>query len=149
MVCLISSVAATMHGQWLRRSAARQSAPGPSIASVPSLLYLTTVRCKIMSFFPRQNQHQQSQPVHPYPWPAHTPPSGQSPSPFPRHSHALSTTATAAGEVFLFGGKTHDRILNDLYVISTRDFPTTLLQTSGDDSSPRYGHCAVLTSTIL
>ena len=34
-------------------------------------------------------------------------------------------------------------------MISTRDFSTTLLQTSGDVPSPRYGHRAVLTSTIL
>jgi len=58
-------------------------------------------------------------------------------------------TARAAGELFLFGGITHDGTRNDLYVISTRDFSTTLLQTSGDVPSPRYGHRAVLTSTIL
>ncbi len=92
-------------------------------------------------------EKQQSQPV--YPWSAHAPPFGQSPSPFPRHAHALSTTATAAGELFLFGGKSHDRIRNDLYVISTRDFSTKLLQTSGDVPGPRCGHRAVLTSTIL
>jgi hypothetical protein len=92
-------------------------------------------------------QTQQSQPV--CPWSAHTPPSGQWPSPFPRHLHALSTTPTAAGELFLFGGKTHDRMLNDLHVISTRDFSTTLLQTSGDVPSPRSAHCAVLTNTTL
>jgi hypothetical protein len=34
-------------------------------------------------------------------------------------------------------------------VISTRDFSTTLLETSGDVPSPRFGHCAVLNSTIL
>ncbi|KAF8492369.1 hypothetical protein F5888DRAFT_909631 [Russula emetica] len=90
-------------------------------------------------------QTQQSQP----PWSAHTPPSGRWPSPFPRRFHALSTIATAAGELFLFGGKIHDGIHNDLYVISTRDFSTTLLQTSGNVPNPRYGHCAVLTSTIL
>ena len=92
-------------------------------------------------------QTQQSQPV--YPWSAHTPPSGQCPSPFPRRLHALSTTVTAAGELFLFGGKTYDRMLNDLHVISTRDFSTTLLQTSGDVPSPRSAHCAVLTDTTL
>ncbi|KAI0283606.1 hypothetical protein BGY98DRAFT_1183851 [Russula aff. rugulosa BPL654] len=96
---------------------------------------------------PRQTQ--QPQPL--YPWSAHTPPSGQWPSPFPRLFHALSTTATAAGELFLFGGLGHssESPRNDLYVISTRDFSTTLLQTSGDVPNPRYGHRAVLTSTIL
>jgi hypothetical protein len=34
-------------------------------------------------------------------------------------------------------------------VFSTQDFTTTLLQTSGDVPSPRYGHRVVLTSTIL
>jgi hypothetical protein len=40
-------------------------------------------------------------------------------------------------------------MLNDLHVISTRDFSTTLLQTSGDVPSPRSAHCAVLTNTTL
>ena len=107
------------------------------------------------SFLPNRNhihtnnqQTQQSQTV--YPWSAHTPQSGQWPSPFPRYLHALSTTATAANELFLFGGDTPDgRICNDLYVISTRDFSTNLLQTSGDVPSPRYAHRAVTTSTLL
>ena len=107
--------------------------------------------------FPNKSQSQshsqssqqtlQSQPL--YPWSAHTPPSGQCPSPFPRRLHALSTTVTAAGELFRFGGKTYDRMFNDLHVISTRDFSTTLLQTSGDVPSPRSAHCAVLTDTTL
>jgi hypothetical protein len=94
-------------------------------------------------------EKQQSQPVSP--WSAHAPPSGQSPSPFLRHAHtlsSLSTSATASGELFLFGG--HGKTpSNDLYVISTQDFSTTLLKTSGDVPSPRYAHCAVLTSTTL
>ena len=107
--------------------------------------------------FPNKSQSQshsqssqqtlQSQPL--YPWSAHTPPSGRCPSPFPRYFHALSTIATAAGELFLFGGVSHDRMRNDLYVISTRDFSTTLLQTRGDIPEPRNGHCAVLTSTTF
>jgi Galactose oxidase, central domain len=94
-------------------------------------------------------EKQQSQPV--YPWSAHAPPFGQSLSPFLQHSHALSTSATAAGELFLFGGYVprSRSANNDLYVISTRDFSTTLLQTSGDVPSPRYGHCATFTSSIL
>jgi hypothetical protein len=96
-----------------------------------------------------RQQAQQSQPL--YPWSAHTSSSGQWPlaSPFPRHFHALSTTATVAGELFLFGGGTRHRALNDLYVISTRDFSTTLLQTSGDVPSPRSAHRAVLTGTTI
>jgi len=94
-------------------------------------------------------QKQSSQPV--YPWSAHAPPLGKSPSPFPRHGHALSTIATAAGELFLFGGyaDAHGSPHNDLYMFSTRDFSTTLLQTSGETPSPRGGHGAALTSTLL
>ncbi len=58
-------------------------------------------------------------------------------------------TATAAGELFLFGGCGYDSSYNDLYVFSTRDFSSTLLQTSGETPSPRHGHGAVLTSTLL
>ena len=89
---------------------------------------------------------QQPQPV--CTWSAHAPQSGRSPSPSPRYGHTLTTTTTAPGELFLFGGHvTHPS--SDLYVISTRDFSTTLLQTSGEIPAPRYGHCAALTSTTL
>ena len=83
------------------------------------------------------------------PWSAHSPLLGQSPSPFPRRYHSLSTSATAAGELYLFGGYDHGSKTpsNDLYVISTRNFSTTLLQTSGDVPSPRDGHTAVVTGT--
>ena len=85
------------------------------------------------------------------PWSAHFPPSGQSPSPFLRNAHALSMNATAAGELLLFGGYVprYRSPSNGLYVFSTQDFSTTLLQTSGDAPSPRYGHRVVLTGTIL
>ncbi|KAF8499070.1 hypothetical protein F5888DRAFT_1611375 [Russula emetica] len=68
-----------------------------------------------------------------------------------RQAHALSASATAAGELFLFGGyvQSSKSPSNDLYVVSTRDFSITLLQTSGDVPSPRYGHSTVLSSTIL
>ena len=92
-------------------------------------------------------EKQESRPV--CPWSAHTPPVGRSPSPFHRHFHALSTSATATGELFLFGGITANRIRNDLYVILTRDFSTTLLKTSGDVPNPLYGHRVVLTGTTL
>jgi hypothetical protein len=103
--------------------------------------------------FPANSQsHQEKQQSRPVcPWSAHAAPFGQSPSPFLRHFHAHSTSATAAGELFVFGGYVHrsKSPSNDLYVISTRDFSATLLQTSGDVPSPRYGHRAVLTSTTL
>ena len=79
-------------------------------------------------------------------WSAHPPQSGPSKSPFPRNYHTLSASATAAGELFLFGGFIPTTSSDDVYVISTRDFSTTLLQTSGEDPIPRAGHGAVLTS---
>ena len=120
--------ASRSHGQQVRFSAAKSQSQSESQS-------------------PQQTQQSQSL----YPWSAHTPPSGQWPTPFPRLFHALSTTATATGELFLFGGLGHssESPRNDLYVISTRDFSTTLLQTSGDVPNPRYRHRAVLTSTIL
>ena len=84
-------------------------------------------------------------------WSAHAPQTGSSPSPFPRHSHTLTATATAAGELFLFGGRELSPISasNDLYVFSTQDFSTTLLQTSGEVPAPRFGHGAALIGTTL
>ncbi len=58
-------------------------------------------------------------------------------------------TATATGELFLFGGYPHNSSRNDLYVFSTRDFSTTLLQTGGGTPSPRHAHGVALTSTHL
>jgi hypothetical protein len=99
---------------------------------------------------PSSQEKQQSQPV--YPWSAHAPPFGQSPTPFLRYyAHALSTSATAASELFLFGGyiDSPGSPSNNLYVFSTRDSSATLLETSGDVPTPRYGHRVVLTSTTL
>src|SRR6267154_4832239 len=98
-----------------------------------------------------QSPHGKQQPQPICSWSAHAPPLGQSPSPFLRNAHALSTSATAAGELFLFGGYVDKSRSgsNGLYVISTRDFSTSLLQTSGDIPSPRYAHRAVLTKTTL
>jgi len=111
-----------------------------------------------MPFFSRKNKHSPSNsaPViglashsQLYPWSAHAPQLRKSPSPFPRFDHALSTTATAAGELFLFGGEADGSLRNDLYVFSTRDFSTTLLYTSGETPSRRGGHGVALTSTLL
>jgi hypothetical protein len=81
-------------------------------------------------------------------WSVHAPQSGSSSSPLPRNYPALTATANAAGELFLFGGFQR-AYRNDVYVISTRDFSTTFLKTSGNVPNPRYGHRAVLTSSIL
>jgi hypothetical protein len=98
-----------------------------------------------MPFFSRKKQ----QPGPVCKWSAHAPQSGPSPSPFPRHSHTLTATASAAGEFLLFGGLVNYRESSDLFVISTRDFSTTLLQTSGEVPTPRYGHGTALTGTTL
>jgi hypothetical protein len=85
-------------------------------------------------------------------WSAHTiAQSGPSPSPFPRSSPTLTATATvtAAGEFLLFGGWEDGHASNDLFVFSTRDFSTTLLQTSGEVPTPRLGHGAALIGTTL
>ena len=51
--------------------------------------------------------------------------------------------------MFLFGGFVHDSASNDLYVFSTRDLSTTLLQTSGEIPGPRVGHAGALVSSVL
>ena len=91
--------------------------------------------------------HERSSPV--CTWIAHAPPSGPLPSPFPRYCHALSATATAAGELFIFGGYAHGSPSNELYVFSTRNFSSTLWHTTGSAPSPRAGHSAVLTESSL
>ena len=128
------------------------SAPANRLASQPlqSRFPTTESQSQSRSQLPPSQQTQQLQPLYVRPhWFTHTPPSGHSPSPFPRHDHALSTNATAAGELFLFGGIAQGRICNDLYVISTRDFSITLLKTTGDVPRRRFGHRAVLTGTTL
>jgi hypothetical protein len=106
------------------------------------------------SHFPQQQQ----QPLPVCPWSARRlnllPPNflGEraSPSPFPRYDHALPATATAAGELFLFGGLVHDSLRNDFYVFSTRDLSATLLGTGGEVPSPRTGHAgARIGNTLL
>jgi hypothetical protein len=87
-------------------------------------------------------------------WSAHAPRSGLSPLPFPRSSLTLTSTATptAASKFLLFGGfigHVHRRASSDLYVFSTRDFSTTLLQTSGEIPTPRAAHGAALIGTTL
>jgi hypothetical protein len=117
------------------------------VPSTPLAPPVTQFPINSQSHFQSPRERRQPHPVGP--WSAHALQSGNWPSPFPRHRHAISTTATAAGELFLFGGVSNVRPLGDLYAISIRDFSTTLFRTSGDVPSPRYGHCAMLTSTIL
>jgi len=56
----------------------------------------------------------------------------------------MTTTATTAGELFLFGGIVDGQVSGDLHVFSTQDFSTTLLRTRGDIPAPRYGHSTTL-----
>ncbi|OCH94736.1 hypothetical protein OBBRIDRAFT_747046 [Obba rivulosa] len=111
---------------------------------------------------PGQGSQQQQRPA--YPWSQRhlalpspvtipkqgvVPPSTPSPSPFPRYGHALPATATATGELFLFGGLVRDTVRNDLYLFSTRDLSATLLQTGGEIPSPRVGHSSALVGSVL
>src|SRR6266849_8682963 len=103
-----------------------------------------------MPFFSRKKLASQStqQPRPVCTWSAHAAQSGPSTSPFPRSRNTL-TAATASGELFLFGGWVHGSASSDLYEISTRDFSTTLLQTSGEVPTARFGHCAALVGNPL
>jgi hypothetical protein len=112
------------------------------------------------SHLPSQQRQQSHDMI--YPWSVHhlnllppnllsqnASPSGPSPSPFPRYGPALPATATAAGELYLFGGLAQGSESNDLYVFSTGDLSATLLQTSGDVPSPRVGHAGALVNDVL
>ncbi|KAH7930533.1 hypothetical protein BV22DRAFT_1124814 [Leucogyrophana mollusca] len=115
-----------------------------------------------------QQQQQSSQPPQQqrpaYPWsarrlllpppatipkPGVAPPTSPSPPPFPRYGHALPATATANGDLYLFGGLVRETARNDLYVFSTRDLSATLVQTAGEIPSPRVGHASALVSSVL
>ena len=78
--------------------------------------------------------------------------------PFPRSSHILTATATttAAGELFLFGNSLPGFSSSDLYVFSTRNFSSSILQTSGkvptsrvDDSAHSFTTVALIGNTLL
>lgn len=81
--------------------------------------------------------------------PAVVPPTSPSLSPFPRYGHALPATASAAGDLYIFGGLVREVARNDLYLFSTRDNSATLLQTWGEIPSPRVGHASALVSNVL
>jgi hypothetical protein len=133
---------------WKKRHSEAPSTSGPAsgLAS-PQATQQLQFPTNSQSHLQSPQEKQQSQPVGP--WSAHIPPPGKWPSPLPRYCHAISTTTTAAGELFLFGGASNGRPRRDLHVISTRDFSTTLLKTSGDGPGTRSGHRVIFTSTIL
>ncbi|KAI6047790.1 hypothetical protein EDC04DRAFT_22546 [Pisolithus marmoratus] len=89
-----------------------------------------------------------SQPVV-LPKPGVAPPTTLSPPPFPRYGHALPATATATGELYLFGGLVREAARNDLYLFSTRDLTATLVHTTGEIPSPRVGHASAIVSSVL
>lgn len=112
---------------------------------------------------PQQPQQQpQQRPAYPWsarrlllpppifmPKPGVVPPTSPSPPPFPRYGHALPATATANGELYLFGGLVREAARNDLYLFSTRDLSATLVQTAGEIPPPRVGHASAIVSSVL
>ena len=134
------------------RNKKHSESPASGLASsqvTQQMQFCTNSGTQSQSHLQSPQENQQPQPV--YPWSAHAPPFGQSPSPFLRNAHSLSTPATADGELFLFGGYVHSSRSpsNDLFAFSTRDFSTSFLKTRGQAPSPRYGHRAAFTNTIL
>ncbi|KAG1908289.1 uncharacterized protein F5891DRAFT_1272938 [Suillus fuscotomentosus] len=111
---------------------------------------------------PQASQQPQQRPAYPWsarrlllppplviPKPGVPAPNSPSPSPFPRYGHALPATATASGELYLFGGLVRETARNDLYLFSTRDLSATLVQTAGEIPSPRVGHASAIVSSVL
>ena len=91
-------------------------------------------------------QHEQPKPV----YMCMVPEPSMARSAFPRYCHALSATATAAGELFIFGGYVHGGSpSNDLCVFTTRSFSSTFWHTTGNVPSPPVGHSAVLIGDLL
>jgi len=142
----------SMFSSWMKDSPSN-SAPANALASqsqaTQQLQFPTKSQSQSNSQSPQEIQ--QSQAIYPCKWSAHTPLFGQSSSPLPLYDHTLSTSVTSAGELFLFGGFVPRSLSpsNDLYVVSTRNFSTIPFKTSGNAPTPRYGHCAVLTSDFL
>ncbi|KXN83223.1 Tip elongation aberrant protein 1 [Leucoagaricus sp. SymC.cos] len=68
-------------------------------------------------------------------------PNELSPAPFPRARFGLA--ATKAGDVYFCGGYA-DKHPGLLYHYSTKDNTTTVLQCSGDDPGPRWGHAMTM-----
>ncbi len=99
------------------------------------------------------------------------PPGTLSPSPFPRYGLAANSTASATGEVYLFGGLVRESVKNDLYTVHVErvsqppvlatggivpgappppgSVSATLVQTMGEIPPPRVGHATVLVSNVL
>ncbi|KAK0569231.1 hypothetical protein OC861_001157 [Tilletia horrida] len=95
------------------------------------------------------------------------PPGALSPSPFPRYGLAVNATASANGEVYLFGGLVRDMVKNDLYTLrvdrlasslgsasavanaASNGISAELVQTTGEIPPPRVGHATVLVSNVL
>ncbi|TFK36888.1 hypothetical protein BDQ12DRAFT_754358 [Crucibulum laeve] len=131
---------------------------GPGAALQPS----NSLQAQASSPQPGQPSQQQQRPAYPWsarrltlqppnilPKPGVVPPTSPSPSPFPRYGHALPASATASGDLYLFGGLVRESARNDLYLFSTRDNAAALLQTAGEIPSPRVGHASALVSNVL
>ena len=83
-------------------------------------------------------------------WSAHAPQSGLGPSPlsYPRYSPTLTATATAAGELFLFGGWTYGGTSDDLFVLNA-GFLYSSLENRRRGSHPHVAVMVPCSSTLV
>ncbi|KAG2120686.1 uncharacterized protein F5147DRAFT_563267 [Suillus discolor] len=145
-------------------SASQLAASSVTVAQTPSqaLAQLAAKDNASQQQPPQASQQPQQRPAYPWsarrlllppplviPKPGVPAPNSPSPSPFPRYGHALPATATASGELYLFGGLVRETARNDLYLFSTRDLSATLVQTAGEIPSPRVGHASAIVSSVL
>ncbi|KXN81626.1 hypothetical protein AN958_04087 [Leucoagaricus sp. SymC.cos] len=77
----------------------------------------------------------------PSPTPGESASNELSPPPLPRYRFGLG--ATKNGDIYFCGGLNHDHP-GLLYHYSAKDNTTTVLQCSGDDPGPRYGHAMTM-----
>jgi hypothetical protein len=61
----------------------------------------------------------------------------------------MPTTATAQGDLYIFGGLVKDDLSNDLYQFNTRELSARLVQTGGERPSERVGHASAIVSSVL
>jgi hypothetical protein len=112
------------------------------------MFLLKKLKPKSQSHTPVTPKQQQQQPLPICPWSARRLNllSNASPSQFRQSGYALTAIPAAAGDLFLFGGiePNSGSSHNDFYGFSTRDLSITLLQTSGDVPSLRYGQAGAL-----
>jgi len=129
------------------RSQSRQTASAPIHPQQPSQPQRPSVQSRPPPTFPWSAQRLLLLPQTVIPKPGLAPP--PSPSPFPRYGHALPAVANSKGELFLFGGLVRETARNDVYVLSSHNNTTSLIQTTGMAPTPRMGHASALVSNVL